>query len=76
MQCVDERLVEALDVVVVWRADDRGEVRLGLREEIFCVLRGIHGSDGEVDVPTARAAFRWRGRRRGSAVVIVGTDQW
>ena len=49
LECVDERLVEAFDVVVVWRANDGGDGRLGLREEIFCVLRGCHGSDSKGD---------------------------
>ena len=30
LQGVDERLVEALDVVVVWRSDNGGEGRLSL----------------------------------------------
>ena len=47
MECIDERLVEAFDVVVVWRSDNGGEGRLFLREEIFYVFGGSHDSDGE-----------------------------
>ena len=47
LECVDERLVEAFDVVVVLRADDGGKGRLGICEEIFRFLRVGHGSDGE-----------------------------
>ena len=77
MQCVDERLVEALDVVVVRRADDGGEGRLGLREEIFRVLGGSRGSDREGDVPTARAMGRERsGERRERTVVSAVEEVW
>ena len=77
MQCVDERLIEALDVVVVRRANNRGEGRLGLREEIFCVLWGSHGSEREGDVPTARATGRERiGKRGDRAVVSVVEEVW
>ena len=51
LECIDEGLVEAFDVVFVGRAVKGGEGRLGLREEIFRVLMGGHGSDdkGEED---------------------------
>ena len=49
LECVDKGLVEAFDVFVVGRADNGGEGRLGLCEEIFLVLRGGHGSDDEGD---------------------------
>ena len=49
LKCVDERLVDVFDVIVVWRVDDGGERRLGLREEIFCFLWGSHVSDSEGD---------------------------
>ena len=69
MECVDKRLIEALDVVV-WRADNGGEGRLGLREEIFCVPRSSHSSDGKGDFPTRRETGRERsGERRDQAVV-------
>ena len=42
---VDEGLVEALDIVVVGRADDGGEGCLGLRKEIFRILVGAHGDN-------------------------------
>ena len=71
LQGVDERLVEALEVVVVWRADDRGEGCLSLREEIL----GDLGS-GHDWVSTVRGSFRWRERQGGSAVVIMGTENW
>ena len=66
MQIVDERL-----------ANDGGEGRLGLREEIFRVLRGSHGSDREGDVPTSRATGRERSGERGDrAVVSVVEEVW
>ena len=68
LQGIDERLVEAIDVVVVWRADDGVEGRLSLREEIFGVLGSGHDW-----VLTVRVSFRWRERRGGSAVVSAGT---
>ena len=49
MECVDERLFEAFDVVIVRRAHDKGEGHLGLHKEIFCVLGGGHGSDNKGD---------------------------
>ena len=49
LECVDEGLVEAFDVVVVGRANNGGKGRLGLREELFCVLGCGHGSDNEGD---------------------------
>ena len=70
-QGVHERLVEALDVVVIWRADDRGEGRLSLREKIFGVLGSGHDW-----VPTVRVSFRWREKRGGSTVVSVGNKLW
>ena len=45
LESVDEGLVELLDVVVVGRADDRGEGRLSFCEEIFSVLGGGHCAD-------------------------------
>ena len=71
LKVVDERLVEALDVVVVQRADNEGEGRLSLREEIFGDLRSGHDW-----VSTVRVSFRCRGRRGGRAVVSVGNEQW
>ena len=44
LECVDVGLGEAFDVVVVGRTDNRGEGSLGLREEIFRILGGGHGS--------------------------------
>ena len=71
LQGVDERLVEALDIVVVRSADNGGEGCLSLREEIL----GDLGS-GHDRVLTVVVSFRWRERRGGSAVVIAGTKQW
>ena len=70
LQSVDERLVEALDVVVVWRTDNRGKGRLGLREEIFSVLGGGHGFDREGSVPTAGETGRERSGERGYQAVV------
>ena len=64
-QGVDERPVEALDVVVVRRSDDGGEGRLGLRKEIFGVLGGGHVFDCEGIVPTAGTTGRERSGERG-----------
>ena len=47
LEGVDKGLLEALDVVIVGRADDGGKGRLGLREEIFLILGGVHGADYE-----------------------------
>ena len=69
MKCVDEHLVEALDVVVVRRANDKGEGRLGLCKEIFHVL-------GIIMALMERPTFQQQGRLRGSAVVRAGTEQW
>ena len=71
LQGVDLRIVEALDVVIVWRADDGGEGCLSLREEIL----GDLGS-GHDRVSTVVVSFRWRDRRGKSAVVSAGTKQW
>ena len=77
MQCVDERLVEALDVVVVRRANNGGAGCLGLRKDIFSVLGGGRGSDREGEVPTAVATGRERsGERRYQAVVSVVEEEW
>ena len=45
LEGVDKVLVEALDVVFVGPADDGGEGRLCLREEIFRILGCGHGAD-------------------------------
>ena len=45
LKSVDEGLVEAIDVVVIGRANNWGEGSLGLRKEIFCVLGGGHCTD-------------------------------
>ena len=71
LQVVDKRLVETLDIVVVWRADDGGEGCLNLRKEVL----GKLGS-GYVRVLTVVVLFRWRERRGGRAVVSAGTNQW
>ena len=77
MECVDERLVEALDVVIVRRANNGGEGRLGLCKEIFCALGGSHGSDWERDVPTVTATGRERSGERGDrSVVSVVEEVW
>ena len=55
LQGIDKRLVEALDAVVIRSADDGGEGRLSLRDEIFGILGSGHGW-----VPTVRVSFRWR----------------
>ena len=75
MECVDKRLVEALDVLVVWRADDGGEGRLGLRKEISCVLGGSNGSDGKGGVPTARATGRECSSERGDRAVVSAVEE-
>ena len=75
MQCVDERLVEALDVVVIRRADNRGEGHLGLREEIFRVFGGSHGSDREGNVPTERVEGRERIGERGDRAVVSAVEE-
>ena len=77
LYCVDERLIEALYVVVVRRSDDGGEGRLGLCEAIFSVLGGGHGSDREGDVPTAGATRREHSGECGNrAVVSVVEEVW
>ena len=75
MECVDERLVEALDVVVVWRAKDRGEGRLGLHKEIICALGVSYGSDGKGDVPKARAMGRECSGERGDRAVVRAVEE-
>ena len=47
LEGVDKGLVEALDVVVIGRANDGGKGCLGIREEIFRIFRGGHGADNE-----------------------------
>ena len=47
LEGVDKGLVEALDVIIVGRADDGGEGRLGLCEDIFHIFGGVHGADNE-----------------------------
>ena len=49
LECVEEVLIEAFDIVVVGRADNGGESCLVLREELFRILWGDHGSDDEGD---------------------------
>ena len=70
LQGVDERLVEALDVVVIWLADDGGEGRLGLRKEILGILGGGHGFDCEGSVLTAGATGRERSGEHGDRAVV------
>ena len=48
LDSVDEGFVEPLDVIIVRRADDGGEGRLGFCEEIVCVLGSGHCSDDEL----------------------------
>ena len=77
MECVDKRLVEVLDVVVVRRANDGGEGRLGLREEIFRVLGGSHGYDGKGKAPKTRATgMECSGGRGDQAVVSAVEEVW
>ena len=75
LECIDKRLVEAFDVVVVQSADDGGEGRLGLREEFFRILGGSHGSDREGNVPTARATVRERSDERGDRAVVSAIEE-
>ena len=75
LECIDEGLVEAFDVVFVGRAVKGGEGRLGLREEIFCVLGGSHGSDGKGDVLKVRATGRERSGERGDLSVVSAVEE-
>ena len=47
LECIYEGFVEAFDIVILGCAENGGKGRLGLRQEIFCVLGGGRGSDDE-----------------------------
>ena len=70
LEYIDELLVEAFDIVIVQRADNGGEGPLGLCEGIFCVLGGIHGSDGKGVALKARVTRRERSGERGDRAVV------
>ena len=77
MECVDKRLVDVFDVIVLWRVDDGGERRMGLREETFCFLWGSHVSDSKGVALTERATMRERSGDRGyQAVVSAAEELW
>ena len=59
LEDVDEGLIEVLEVVGVERTDDKDEGRLGLCEEIFCILGGGHGADNEEGVQGLARRSSW-----------------